>query len=907
MVSCIATFARAFRRGVKSQSGRLFRGVALAFFIVATTAVPSVLAKSVHGYSTSFGAVANPSPTAPNPYPLSNPTDVAVDNSSGDSAHDVYVTDPTNHRIEKFDSAGDFILMFGKEVNATTGEDVCTAASGDVCQAGASGTLPGELDVPTFIAVDGSSGLSSGDVYVGDTGDDTVSKFDSSGRLITSWGVEGQLNEFVHEFSLDGIAVDLKGNLFVVGEPEPATFWYDQSGASEGSFAHPRGTSPEGLAVDSEDHLYKADGFPEVSKFGIPTPPATEDNLGEPDRIGQTTGLTINPLTNDLFTVEEGAFVDRFAVNCGEGCSPIETFGSGKLKGAQGIGLDKSSGTAYVADAAQGDVVVFREGIQPEAVTESAEEVGLTTAVLHGHLDPSGGAHIGECHFEYGTTESYGLGDVPCEPPTPFGAPADVTAKISGLVNNTTYHFRLAVSNEEGIPNSGQDRSFTTPPAVDDLSAEPATMLSASSATINGSWLGEKEDTHYHFEWGFTTLYGKNAPLSPVDAGATEGQTDVSAPISDLNPTATYHYRLVAENAKGVTYSPDQSFTTLAYPAIAGLPTTEYSVPRNEAESSSVEVNAEINPEDGGPTTYHVEYGPTESYGSSTVESAPVGSDDTGHLVSSKISGLSVGITYHFRFVVTSAAGTVRQPDQTFTTLPILPTVAGVSASQVSKSGATLDATIKPGLGPTVYLFDYGSSSSYGSSTMPSAPIGSDNTDHSVATEITGLKPATTYHYRVVAINFAGVVAGLDQTFTTKNVPSIFGASSAGVTRTSATLTAEIAPGFSSTAAHFEFGPETSYGSSTPQGGSLGSDDSVHSTSATINGLQPGTLYHFRVIATNSEGTTIGSDQSFTTQPLEEGGSPPSKNGCGKRRILRHHRCVRRLHRSKHRSRRGRK
>ncbi len=50
---------------------------------------------------------------------LSNPTGVAVDSSSGPSDGDVYVTDPANHRVEKFGPAGEFILMFGKEVNET--------------------------------------------------------------------------------------------------------------------------------------------------------------------------------------------------------------------------------------------------------------------------------------------------------------------------------------------------------------------------------------------------------------------------------------------------------------------------------------------------------------------------------------------------------------------------------------------------------------------------------------------------------------------------------------------------------------------------------------------------------------------------------------------------------------------
>ena len=57
-------------------------------------------AKVSHVFAGVFGS-ASSNPV--NPYPLSGPTDVEVDQAS----HDFYVTDPGNHRVEKFDSAGE--------------------------------------------------------------------------------------------------------------------------------------------------------------------------------------------------------------------------------------------------------------------------------------------------------------------------------------------------------------------------------------------------------------------------------------------------------------------------------------------------------------------------------------------------------------------------------------------------------------------------------------------------------------------------------------------------------------------------------------------------------------------------------------------------------------------------------
>ena len=100
-----------------------------------------------------------------NPYPLSGPRDVEVDQSS----HDIYVADSGNHRIEKFNAAGQFLFMFGREVNKTAAEnartsdiDVCPAPGhpADVCQAGISGSSAGAFVTPAYLAVDNSGGPS---------------------------------------------------------------------------------------------------------------------------------------------------------------------------------------------------------------------------------------------------------------------------------------------------------------------------------------------------------------------------------------------------------------------------------------------------------------------------------------------------------------------------------------------------------------------------------------------------------------------------------------------------------------------------------------------------------------------------------------------------------------------------
>ena len=73
-----------------------------------------------------------------------------------------------------------------------------------------------------------------------------------------------------------------------------------------------------------------------------------------------------------------------------------------------------------------------------------------------------------------------------------------------------------------------------------------------------------------------------------------------------------------------------------------------------------------INP-NGNPTTYHVEYGLDTSYSNSTDEEE-VGADETVHTVTTHLTGLAPGTTYHYRYVVSNAIGVVTGPDRAFTT-----------------------------------------------------------------------------------------------------------------------------------------------------------------------------------------------------------------------------------------------
>jgi hypothetical protein len=97
--------------------------------------------------------------------------------------------------------------------------------------------------------------------------------------------------------------------------------------------------------------------------------------------------------------------------------------------------------------------------------------------------------------------------------------------------------------------------------------------------------------------------------------------------------------------------------------------------------------------------------------------------------------------------------------------------------------------------------------------------------------------------------------------------PSVNGVYTSGVTLSTALLNAYINPRAEATTYYFQYGPTTAYGLFTSTAGA-GSGSSEVKVSQAVAGLAPGTIYHYRILAANPTGTTIGPDHSFTTTKI---------------------------------------
>ncbi|MGA9285396.1 MAG: hypothetical protein WBV85_08130 [Solirubrobacteraceae bacterium] len=198
-------------------------------------------------------------------------------------------------------------------------------------------------------------------------------------------------------------------------------------------------------------------------------------------------------------------------------------------------------------------------------------------------------------------------------------------------------------------------------------------------------------------------------------------------------------------------------------------------------------------------------------------------------------------------------------PDQTF------PDVSTQAPSGLTTESATLNGTVNPnGIAVSSCNFEYGTQSGVLATSVPCSPTpGSGSSPVSISAAVTGLKPATVYHYRLTITSVTGVQESQESIFKTLGPTEVLDEAYSNVGSSSATVSAQIRPGGQPTSFRVEYGTTSTYGSTTSST-SVGDGTEAVSVITRLDGLEPGVSYHFRFVSTNNTSIADGNDTTFS-------------------------------------------
>ena len=307
----------------------------------------------------------------------------------------------------------------------------------------------------------------------------------------------------------------------------------------------------------------------------------------------------------------------------------------------------------------------------PEVSVEALDPP--TSAVVHGVLNPGvegapGTYELGTYEFLYkqGKAGCEGEGKAPATPGISLGAGKEsVSETLSGLSPDTEYTVCLLVRNgikgEQAVstPATFKTSSLLEAPVL----REPANAVTATTVTFEGELNpgGATGRLSYQLDYNTNGTCAGEKSTTPVEATEASQLLIHGVEATELEPNETYTFCLVETNAFGEQAQGNEVSVLTGHqaPTITGASVANIT-------STSATVSAEIYPH-GEVTTYRVEYGPSNTYGSSTPE-ASVSAQHGPASIQAQLTGLAPNSEYNYRIVATDGAGSEQSPDVTFTT-----------------------------------------------------------------------------------------------------------------------------------------------------------------------------------------------------------------------------------------------
>ncbi len=274
------------------------------------------------------------------------PRNVAID-----AQGNIYVADSDNHRIQKFDATGKFLLAWGSK-----SPDGVVAPQGTFNQ-------------PWGIAVD-----QTGNVYVADTWNHRIQKFDANGKFVTMWGVNGDTRGIAvgNPMLLYGpraVVIDAQGNVFVTDTGNKRILKFSANGeplAQYGGVGSDPGQFLEqvGVAIDRSGNIFVADTWNQrIQKFDANFNFITQWTVEAWDSqtVINKPYLAVDGNGNVFVSDPEGARIIKFS-NDGKLLAVYGGRGADLASFNQPTGLAvDAQGNLYVTDSGNHRILVFTE------------------------------------------------------------------------------------------------------------------------------------------------------------------------------------------------------------------------------------------------------------------------------------------------------------------------------------------------------------------------------------------------------------------------------------------------------------------------------------------------------------------------------------------------------------------
>jgi len=512
-----------------------------------------------------------------------------------------------------------------------------------------------------------------------------------------------------------------------------------------------------------------------------------------------------------------------------------------------------------------GLLYIYRD-LPVEAYTMGSSQIGNNNATLLGGIN----THTKNARFSfiYSNNVNFGSSDSTQGINIRNDSLLLVSEYIQGLTPNITYYYYLkAVTASDTI--FGDTLTFftgTNPPF--DFQTVYATGIRPWLANLNGLINKFPVPVNLFFEYGSSPAFGSRIAASPASINDTLMHT-ISATINGLQENTRYYFRLKGVTASGLYYGDTKMFDAVNLPYIIN-PVT-YMV----FSLTSVGLNGRVN-NNGLPAALKFEYGPTSLYGNE-VNAIPDSAISPGYVSTSCVlNGLSPSITYHYRLKATNSNGTAYGEDKTFITG--VPVAGTLPASDFGVSSARLNGFVNANSFPTTIIFEYGLTPLYGNEINAVPGTTSDTVSIWVSGSLSGLLPATSYHFRIKAINSNGTSYGEDVTFVT-GAPSATTLPASNIGAISTQLNGRVNANSFPTINKFEYGTSASYGNEITAIPDSLFGMSNENISYPLTGLLQNTAYHYRVKASNSNGTSYGEDMTFVTGAPSASTLPASNIG----------------------------